>query len=77
MASDNNTQITHNIHKAHKHHNNPDIDQDGLVLVNRLNQSRSPYVGLSRVGAGASNPDTKANGCLLYVERSGATWITQ
>lgn len=44
MASDKNT---HNLHNPHRHHNSLYIDQDGLVLVNRLNQSRSPYVGLS------------------------------
>lgn len=50
MASDDNTQTTHNNHKAHNHRDISDIDQDGLLLVNRLNQSRSPYVGFSRVG---------------------------
>lgn len=49
MASDRDTQTTHNIHTAHNHHNISGSNQDGLVLVNRLNQSRSPYVGLSRV----------------------------
>lgn len=38
MASDNN---------QHNHSSPPSNDKDGFVLVNRLNQSRSPYVGFS------------------------------
>lgn len=48
MAADKSTDITHVTHKSPRH-DSSDVDKDGLVLVNRLNQSRSPYVGLSLV----------------------------
>lgn len=50
MASNNN---------QHNHLNPSNTDKDGLVLVNRLNESRSPYVGFSQVEA--SVPNVKAD----------------